>query len=285
MDDLSLNKIDSVALAMEKVIEQAIEIVTVYGIDFIGAIIILLVGIRIASWTAKIVTKGLSKTKKIDETLVKFFSSTARYVVMAFVGIAVLNQFGVQTTSLIAILGAAGLAVGLALQGTLSNVAAGVMLLVFRPFRVGDFVDTGGHSGTITELNLFFTLMTTVDNILITIPNSNIWGNSIINYSANPTRRADFVFGVSYSADLDATKSAILDVIKNDARSHSDPEPLVAVVELGESSVNFVVRVWVNSTDFWNFKFDMNKAVKERFDLDGIEIPFPSRTVYSKTIS
>ena len=279
MNDLGINDATN---TMQAAIDQVVEIITVYGLDVLGAVIILVVGMWFANWVSRMVAKALGKASKIDATLISFFSSATKYVIMAFVGIAVLNQFGVQTASLIAILGAAGLAIGLALQGTLSNVAAGVMLLIFRPFRVGDYVETAGHGGTIRELNLFFTLMNTPDNILISIPNAKIWGDSIRNFNANKTRRVDFVFGVSYSSDLDKAKSSIMDVISSDERTHTDPEPLVEVMDLGESSVNLVVRVWVNTPDYWAVKFSLNKAVKERLDKEGIEIPFPTRTIYSK---
>ncbi|MDH5188629.1 MAG: mechanosensitive ion channel [Rhodospirillaceae bacterium] len=280
INDLGINDATN---TMQAAIDQVVEIITVYGLDVLGAIIILVVGMWFAGWVSRMVAKALGKASKIDATLISFFSSTAKYVIMAFVGIAVLNQFGVQTASLIAILGAAGLAIGLALQGTLSNVAAGVMLLIFRPFRVGDYVEAAGHGGTIRELNLFFTLMNTPDNILISIPNAKIWGDSIRNFNANKTRRVDFVFGVSYSSDLDKAKSTIMDVISSDERTHADPEPLVEVMDLGESSVNLVARVWVNTPDYWAVKFSLNKAVKERLDKEGIEIPFPTRTIYSQS--
>lgn len=284
MNETILNKlsIGEATNSLRSAFDQIIEIITVYGLDVLGAIIILIIGMWFANWVSTMVTKGLSKASKIDATLISFFSSAAKYVIMAFVGIAVLNQFGVQTASLIAILGAAGLAIGLALQGTLSNVAAGVMLLIFRPFRVGDYVEIAGHGGTIRELNLFFTLMNTPDNILISIPNAKIWGDSIRNFNANKTRRVDFVFGVSYSSDLDKAMSVIREVVTADERVRADPEPLVEVIELGESSVNIVTRVWVSTPDYWLVKFSLNKAVKERLDKEGVEIPFPTRTIYTK---
>jgi len=279
----SQSGLEDAAAILQSIVDQVIDVATVYGLDVLGAIILLVVGVKASGWISRIVAKTLTRTGKVDSTLISFFASAAKYVALAFVGIAVLNQFGVQTASLIALLGAAGLAVGLALQGTLSNVAAGVMLLIFRPFKVGDYVEAAGHSGSIRALNLFFTLMTTPDNVLISVPNSQIWGGSIRNYSVSETRRADFVFGVSYGADLEAAKAAILDVLSSDERTHDDPEPLVAVTELGDSSVNFTARVWVDAGDLWGVKFDMVQAVKERLDRDGIEIPFPTRTVYTKS--
>ena len=275
--------LENAAATLQSIFDQIIDVMTVYGVDVLGAIILLMVGIKASGWVSRIVATALARTGKIDSTLISFFSSATKYVTLAFVGIAVLNQFGVQTASLIALLGAAGLAVGLALQGTLSNVAAGVMLLIFRPFKVGNYVEAAGHSGSVRELNLFFTLMTTPNNILISVPNSQIWGGSIRNYSVNPTRRVDWVFGVSYSADLDAATAAILDVLSRDERSHDDPAPFVAVSELGDSSVNIIARVWVDSGDAWMTKLDLTKAVKERLDKEGIDIPFPTRTVYTKS--
>lgn len=282
-DASSESGLDNAMVTLQSVAEQVIDVATIYGLDVLGAIIMLVIGIKAAGWISRIVAKTLTRTGKIDSTLISFFSSATKYAVLAFVVIAVLNQFGVQTASLIALLGAAGLAIGLALQGTLSNVAAGVMLLIFHPFKVGDYVEAAGHSGTIRELNLFFTRMTTSNNILILVPNSQIWGGSIRNYSVNTTRRVDWVFGVSYNADLDAATAAILDVLSSDERTHDDPAPFVAVSELGDSSVNIIARVWTDSGDAWMTKLDLTKAVKERFDREGIEIPFPTRTVYTKS--
>jgi small conductance mechanosensitive channel len=229
----SQSGLEDAAAILQSIVDQVIDVATVYGLDVLGAIILLVVGVKASGWISRIVAKTLTRTGKVDSTLISFFASAAKYVALAFVGIAVLNQFGVQTASLIALLGAAGLAVGLALQGTLSNVAAGVMLLIFRPFKVGDYVEAAGHSGSIRALNLFFTLMTTPDNVLISVPNSQIWGGSIRNYSVSETRRADFVFGVSYGADLEAAKAAILDVLSSDERTHDDPwsrSPNLAIV-------------------------------------------------------
>jgi len=270
----------SVNSEVELIIEQVIELITSYGLNVLGALVILVIGLKVAGWSGRATEKTLNKLKRVDPTLIGFFSSLVRYAVMTFVLIAVLNQFGVQTTSLIAVLGAAGLAIGLALQGTLSNVAAGVMLLIFRPYKVGDFVEAGGHAGTIKELNLFFSVMAKVDNVRIAVPNSQIWGNSITNYAANPTRRVDFLFGVSYDADLDVALAAIRDTLAADARVHSDPEILVAVSELADSSVNIVARAWTDTTNYWAVKWDMTKAVKEALDAKGVGIPFPTRTVH-----
>ena len=260
--------------------DEIIQIVTTYGLDVLGAIVILILGMMFAGWARRATLRALSKVSSLDETLRVFFSSIVKYLIVIFVILAVLNQFGVQTTSLIALLGAAGLAVGLALQGTLSNVAAGVMLLIFRPFKVGDYIDAGGQAGTVRELGLFLTQLDTPDNVRICVPNGSVWGSAIQNYSFNSTRRVDFVVGISYSDDINKAISAINDVLTGDERTHSDPEPMIAVTELADSSVNLVARVWVNSGNYWPVKFDLTKAIKERLDADGISIPFPQRDIH-----
>jgi len=261
-------------------IEEAINLLTAYGLDVIGAILILIIGFWAARRVHGGVSRSLEKTGKIDLTLNKFFASMARYLVLIVTIMAVLNQFGIETTSLVAVVGAAGLAIGLALQGTLSNVAAGVMLLIFRPFKVGDFVEAAGHAGSVKELNLFVTEMATGDNIRIIVPNGKIWGDSIRNFSSNPTRRVDLVMGIGYDDDIDKAMEVMHEVIAEDDRVLKDPEPFIAVSELADSSVNFVVRAWVNSGDYWPVKFGLTRAIKLRFDEKGINIPYPHRTVY-----
>ena len=194
--------------------------------------------------------------------------------------IAVLSQFGVQTASLIAVFGAAGLAVGLALQGTLSNVAAGVMLLLFRPFKVGDYIDGGGVSGTVKVISLFVTELATPDNVQIIAPNSQMWGTAIRNYSFHNTRRVDFLVGIDYGDNIDTAMATIRRVSGADTRVHRDPEPFVVVGELGDSSVNLIVRLWVNAADYWGVKFNLTKAFKEQLEADGITIPFPQQDVH-----
>ena len=275
------NTLDKTHSTLEQVVQQLIGLVSTYGIDVLGAIIVLLVGLWLSGWMQRAVRKVMERSSRVDATLVGFFSSVARYVVLIVTGMAVLDRFGVETTSLVAVLGAAGLAIGLALQGTLSNVAAGVMLLIFRPFKVGDFVEAAGQAATVQELNLFFTVMATLDNVRITIPNGQIWGATLKNFSANPIRRVDFVFGISYDADIDKAMDTIRDLVSSDARVHKDPEPFLAVSNLGDSSVDITVRVWAQTEDYWAVNFDTIKAVKQRFDAEGIGIPFPSRTIYS----
>jgi small conductance mechanosensitive channel len=254
--------------------------VTNYGMDIIGAIAILIVGWMASKWVHRAVTKALGKSEKVDAMLGSFFASLAKYLVLIFTGLMVLSQFGVQTASLIAVLGAAGLAIGLALQGTLSNVAAGVMILIFRPFKIGDYVEAGGQAGTIQAVTLFITEMVTPQNVQIIVPNSQIWGSSVVNYSFHDTRRLDLALGISYEDNIEMAVQAINQTIGADARVLKDPEPLVAVSELADSSVNFVIRVWCEASDYWALKFDMTRALKEKMDSEGISIPYPQQTVH-----
>jgi small conductance mechanosensitive channel len=212
--------------------------------------------------------------------LTGFFASLAKYLVLAITVIAVLNQFGVQTTSLIAVLGAAGLAIGLALQGTLSNVAAGVMLLFFRPFKIGDYIDASGITGTVKSVGLFVTELATPDNVHIVAPNAQLWGTAIHNYSHNDTRRVDLVVGVAYEDDVEKALAILLDMAKADERVHADPEPFAAVAELADSSVNVTLRVWCDADNYWPLKFDLTKAIKASLDREGISIPYPQTQVH-----
>lgn len=267
--------------SFEELWTMVVALVTSYGLSVIGAIVILIVGFVIAGWVRRSVERGLSKFRKVDETLRSFFSSLAYYAIIVFTIIAVLSQFGVETTSFIAVLGAAGLAIGLALQGTLSNVAAGVMLLLFRPFKVGDYVEAGGLAGTVKSISLFVTELATPDNVQIIAPNSELWGSAIKNYSFHLTRRVDIVLGIAYEDEIDKALAAIVEEAKKDSRVLGDPEPMAAVTDLGDSSVNFTVRVWCNAADFWPLKFDLTKNLKNRMDAEGITIPYPQRTVHT----
>ncbi|WP_212523777.1 mechanosensitive ion channel domain-containing protein [Actibacterium sp. MT2.3-13A] len=236
-----------------------------------------------ALWLSGIARRRIAgmgeKNPRLDVTLMRFAGSVASYLIMAVAAIFILGRFGIETTSLAALLGAAGLAIGLALQGTLSNVAAGVMLIGFRPFKVGDYITAAGQSGTVSAVTLFTTELTTPDNVQIIVPNGDIFSSAITNYSYHKTRRCDLVFGVSYDSDLKTAETIIRDCIKADPRAHATPEPFVKVSNLGDSSVDFTVRVWCDSGDFWGLKFDLTRAVKEGFDTGGIEIPFPTQTV------
>jgi len=237
----------------------------------------------VALWLSGIAKRRIAglaaRNEKLDVTLMRFAGSVVSYLILAVAVIFILGRFGIETTSLAALLGAAGLAVGLALQGTLSNVAAGVLLIGFRPFKVGDYITAAGQSGTVSAVTLFTTELTTPDNVQIIVPNSDIFSSAITNYSYHKTRRCDLTFGVSYDSDLKKAETIIRDSIKADARAHGDPEPFVKVSNLGDSSVDFTVRVWCDASDYWGMKFDLTRAVKEGFDAGGIEIPYPTQTV------
>lgn len=245
----------------------------------LGALTILVLGFFIAGWARKRVT-GLSRRyRRLDVTLFSFLGNLLRYVILAFTAVFVLNTFGIQTTSIVALIGAAGLAVGLALQGTLSNVAAGVMLILFRPFKIGDSVEIGGRSGTVVEISLNFTELSSSGNVQVIIPNGQIWGNVITNYSAYDTRRAEWVFRVSFAADLDRAETVIRDTIMADPRARTAPAPLVQVNDLGAASADLLVRVWCASADHSRFQADMKRAVIEALDAAGIQTPYPLRPV------
>jgi len=276
---------DTDNLLDQRNIDALIDVVTTYGMSVLGGIFILILGWMVAGWAKRAVQRVLSRTDKVDATLRAFFSSLVRYIILVFVVIAVLNQFGVQTASLIAIFGAAGLAVGLALQGTLSNVAAGVMLLIFRPLRIGQYVEVAGQAGTVRDLNLFTTELATPDNVQIIIPNNAIWGSSVVNYSHHDTRRVDFTLGIGYGDDMDKAIAAIEAVIADDPRPLAEPPAQIVVGELADSSVNLIVRIWVRADDYWPLKFDFTKRFKERFDAEGISIPFPQQDVHMYTVA
>ena len=268
---------------VDVIIKQILEIVSGYGLAVVGAIVILVVGLWVSGRVARLVNRALSRSRRVDETVAVFLSSLTRYALVAVTLIAVLNQFGIQTTSLIAVLGAATLAIGLAFQGTLSNVAAGVMLLLFRPFKVGDYVEVGGVAGTVKAVTLFLTEMVTPDNIEIIVPNGQVWGAVVKNYSHNPTRRCDIDVGIGYDDAIAAARAAVMECIADDARALKDPAPLVVPLGFGESSVDLQVRVWAKAEDFWSFKFDLIEKIKVKFDERGITIPYPIRTIIQET--
>jgi small conductance mechanosensitive channel len=223
--------------------------------------------------------RGLERSQ-IDKTLIPFVSSFFYYLVLAFVVIAVLGIFGIPTASFIAVVGAAGLAIGLALQGTLANFSSGVMLLVFRPFRVGDYVDAGGTAGSVVSIGVFSTTLNTPDNVRIVVPNSSVYGQTIKNYSANDTRRNDLVVGVAYNDDLGRAIETIKSVVTSDPRVLKEPAPVVAVSELADSSVNLVVRPWCSKEDYWGLRFDLTRKLKEELERAGCSIPFPQSDVH-----
>lgn len=264
----------------EATLQHIVTSLSEYGLSVIGAVITLIVGWSLAKWAEGMTRRGLERTKRIDLTLTSFFSILVRYLVLIFTLIAVLNQFGVQTASLIAVLGAAGLAIGLAMQGTLSNIAAGVMLLIFRPFKIGDYVEASGQSGTVSAIGLFVTELTTPDNKQIIVPNNNIWGQAITNYSYHATRRLDLEIGISYGDDIDQAFRVVREMVDAESRIMNDPEPMIAVANLGESSVDLTIRVWVDAADYWPLKFDLTKRLKQAFDNKGLAIPFPQMDVH-----
>jgi len=265
---------------IEERLNQVVTMGTTYGMSVIGAIVILIIGMWFSGKAKKWTLKAFSKSEKMDITVATFLASMVKYAVIAFTLIAVLERFGVQTTSFVAVLGAMGLAVGLSLQGTLGHVASGVMLLMFRPFKVGQFVEAGGISGTVKGITLFSTELDTPDNKRIIVPNGNVWGQAITNFNFHDTRRVDMLFGIGYGDDVDKAMGIIRDCIARDTRIHQDPEPFVMVTNLNDSSVDITVRVWALGADYWGVMFDTTKAVKLAFDEQGIEIPFPQTVIH-----
>ncbi|MCB2206362.1 mechanosensitive ion channel [bacterium] len=257
-------------------LEQAVQL---YAVDIVIAIVIVILGRIVVKMLGGLVSK-LMQRKGVDETLNKFAVSIITALLMAVVFIAALGQLGVETTSLVAIVGAAGLAVGLALQGSLSNFASGVMLIVLRPFKAGDFVEAGGVSGSVQEVSVITTTLLTPDKKRVVIPNAQITGGAITNYSVEETRRIDFVFGIGYDDDIKKAKQVMTEVVNSDERVLKDPAPTIAVLELADSSVNFAVRPWVKTADYWAVYFDITERMKLRLDEEGISIPFPQRDVH-----
>ncbi len=245
----------------------------------LAAVFIIIVGFVIAGFVSRRIHGIGENHVSLDNTLFGFLSNIARYVVLAFTGLFVLNTFGVETTSVIAVIGAAGLAVGLALQGTLSNLAAGIMIVLFRPLKLGDFVEINDTVGTVKDITLNYTELANLTNVKVIVPNSEVWGNTIKNYSEYPKRRAQWTFGVGYGVNLSDAENVIRDAIMADARSHSDPEPFIQVNNLNSSSVDFLVRVWCDSDVYFQYQADMKRKVKEALDEADINIPFPTRTL------
>jgi small conductance mechanosensitive channel len=261
-------------------INTAIPLMTEYGMSMIGAILTLIIGWTVAGWLKRTIIRSLTRMPRMDKTLVPFLANILHTGVLIFVIVAVLNQFGVETTSIIAVLGAAGLAIGLALQGTLSNIAAGVMLMLLRPFKVGEYIDAGGTEGTIIQIGLFTTEFLTADGVYLLAPNSTIWNQSIINYSRNPTRRLKITVGISYDDDMEGASQVLMDLMAGEGRIHSDPAPVVIVSSLGDSSVNLQLRCWTSNDDFWDLKFDLTKQSKQAIEAGGYSIPYPQRDIH-----
>lgn len=260
-------------------VDLIIGYLTQYGLRIVVALLILFVGKWLAGMVRKAIRRALERGK-VEATLVGFLSNIAFYLMMVAVVIAAVSQVGIQTTSFVAVLGAAGLAVGLALQGSLSNFASGILIILFRPFKVGDFVDAGGVSGIVDEIGILATQMHTPDNKGVMVPNSQIMGGRIINFNAFETRRCDMTFGISYKDDIDKAKAILADLVASDERCLKDPAPTLVVGALGESSVDILCRPWVKTADFWGVYWDMHEKVKKRFDAEGISIPFPQRDLH-----
>lgn len=262
--------------------DRTLAYITNYGMSVLAAVAILVIGLWAAKRVARLIEKALEK-KGTDATLTGFVASMLHGALVVFVVIAAIGKLGVQTTSFVAVIGAAGLAVGLALQGSLSNFASGVLLILFKPFKAGDVIKAGGEMGSVVEVGILTTELKTPDNIKIIMPNSAVMGGSITNLSANPTRRVDMTVGVGYGDDLNKAKRLMEELLAADERVLRDPPVTIAVANLGESSVDFVVRPWVNTADYWPVKFDFTKAVKEKFDAEGVSIPFPQRDLHIVT--
>ena len=269
---------------METLLDRAKELVANYGPSVLAAVVTFIIGWIVAKVLTGVLRRVMVRSR-VDDTLTSFCTNMLYMALMTLVVISAVAKLGVATTSFVAVIGAAGLAIGFALQGTLGNFAAGVMLIIFRPFKAGDYVEAAGTSGTVEELQVFATTLKTPDNKTITIPNAGITSGNIVNYSTKPIRRVDMVFGVGYGDDIRKAKQILADILAKDARVLKDPEPTIAVSELADSSVNFVVRPWVNTADYWGLLFDVTEAVKLEFDAQGITIPFPQQDVHMHQVA
>lgn len=264
---------------MEKYADKAMEMIMTYGPKVILAIVVLIIGL----WVIKKILNGMEKAmlkKNVDPGLIPFMRGVTGVLLKVMLVISVISMLGVATTSFIAILGAAGLAVGLALSGTLQNFAGGVIILVIKPFRVGDFIDAQGYTGTVSEIQIFNTILKTPDNKTIILPNGKLSTEAMVNFSTEPTRRLDLTFGIGYTDDIDQAKEILMRLIENDDRVLKDPAPTVTVAALADSSVNFNVRPWVKAEDYWSLNWDMQEKVKKTFDAEGVSIPFPQMDVH-----
>jgi len=264
---------------MENLAGKVWELLMIYGLKVIAAIVVFIVGRWIAKGLTNLVKKIMDK-RAVDTTLISFIANLTYIALLVFVVLAALGQLGIQTTSFIAVIGAAGLAIGLALQGSLSNFAAGFLMIIFRPVKVGDFIEGAGVSGTVEAIQIFTTQLKTPDNKTVIIPNASLTAGNITNWSTKETRRVDLVMGIGYEDDIDKAKKIMADVLAKDGRILKDPPPTIALVELADSSVNFVVRPWVKADDYWNVYFDTTENIKKSFDAESISIPFPQRDVH-----
>lgn len=259
--------------------EEYINLAIEYGTNIVGALAVFIIGRMVAKFIVKLLGKAMTKAK-LDETLSSFLGNIIYFAFLTFVIITALGTLGVNTTSFAAVIAAAGLAIGLALQGSLSNFASGVLIIIFKPFAKGDYIEAAGSSGSVEEVTIFTTKLKTPDNKVVIIPNGGITSGSIVNYSKEKTRRVDMVFGIGYDDDMKLAKKTLEKILSKDDRVLKKPEPVIAVAELGDSSVNIVCRPWVKTPDFWGVKFDTIEAVKNEFDKLGISIPFPQRDVH-----
>jgi len=269
----------SMEMDFSNLLAKVYELLTVYGIRVVAAIVIFILGRWAALGVAKILKRAMLKSN-VDVTLVSFVRNLSYIALLAFVIIAALNQLGIQTASFIAVLGAAGLAIGLALQGSLGNFAAGVLMIIFKPFKIGDYIEGAGTAGTVEKIEIFTTQLKSPDNRTIIVPNGKMTSDNIVNYSAKGTRRVELVFGIGYGDDIDQARRIIKEIVDQDGRVLKDPAPQIVVAELADSSVNFKVRAWTSSDDYWSFFFDTTEKVKKQFDAQGISIPFPQRDVH-----
>lgn len=264
--------------------DKAVELLMLYGPKFVLALVVLFVGFWIIKRVVGLLGSVMQKNE-VELTLKRFLESLVGIILKALLLISVASMIGIETTSFIAIIGAAGLAIGLALQGSLANFAGGVLLLLFKPYKVGEFIETCGHMGTVHSIQIFTTVLKTPDNKTIIIPNGPIANGSITNFSTEATRRVDMEFGIGYGDDIDHTKSVLNRLIDADSRILRDPEPAVLLGALADSSVNFKMRVWVNAADYWGVYFDMHESVKKTFDAEGISIPFPQQDVHMHQVA
>lgn len=256
-----------------------------FGVQAVGALIVLIIGLRVAGWLGGLVRSIALQQENIDDTLGNFFGSMVRWAVTAAVFIAVLQVFGVPATSFVAVLGALTLAIGLSLQGALGNIASGVMIMIFRPYKLGDYIEAAGAAGTVKDINLFQTVLATPDNVQIMVPNSQAIDGVIKNFSGYSTRRVDVTFGIDYGDDIDKAIGIIKSIVDADQRIHRDPAPFAKVVNLGDSSVDIATRNWVDASDYWDVKFDLTRQVKEAFDQQGISIPYPHQVEIVKNVA
>lgn len=270
---------DTHTIDYDAIIQSCIEAISRYGLKILAALIIFIIG----RWIATLLTKALRtamEKRSIEPSLIGFASSLTHSALLIFVVLAALNKLGVQTASFVAVIGAAGLAIGLALQGSLSNFAAGVLILIFKPYKVGDFVAAGGAKGKITEIGIFTTTLVTTDHRTQILPNSIATGGVIENYSKQGTRRLDLIVGVSYGDEIPKVKQVLQEILDNEPRILPDPKPTIGLLEMADSSINFAFRPWVKADDYWDLYFELQERIKTRFDEEGISIPFPQRDVH-----